>query len=215
VSIQHQGADAAFSAVTAVVLGSSSSPGLFAEPAPFIILCYLAKSFASVTVYTFLNACHVQLHGSLLNSLVVKLLTLLSKTPVRCVYLCQQNVTKHLETALVYSILVQIYFNSRQANINYILIKSLLICRCHKPLLWPQSKISVWFRAWRLKRDVGLAWKIKKRAMEMIRGLGSIAYGETLAGLGLFSIGFYLFTFVKVMTPSVTKHGRGTCQHQA
>lgn len=41
--------------------------------------------------------------------------------------------------------------------------------------------------------------KIKKRAMEKIRDLGNMAREETLAELGLFSIGFYFFPFVQAL----------------
>lgn len=46
------------------------------------------------------------------------------------------------------------------------------------------------------KERCGLTGKIKKRAMEMNRGLGNVAYEEALVEEGLFSLGFYHGTFV-------------------
>lgn len=67
----------------------------------------------------------------------------------------------------------------------------------HKPFVWSQPEICVWFGARNLKSMWVYHKKIQKRAGKMTGHLGNLVYENTWANLGLFSLWFYLFSFIQ------------------
>lgn len=104
--------------------------------------CFLCVSRMHVCLHPLCSlvlCCNFLLPGGLLwannhvlfSCLVVMLLTYLE----RCLYI-PSECCNILYTAVSYNILVCLYLDRRKAKINYILINSFLIHRCHMWLLW-------------------------------------------------------------------------------
>lgn len=72
---------------------------------------------------------------------VIALLTFLSKTLTPYLWLCHHSITRYMYSVLFNPTFIHFYMDSRETNMNYMLISSLLICRFIGSVLATNSRM--------------------------------------------------------------------------